>query len=105
MYKCDGNECRLVTDSDALGGPDSEPLPDPLEDGFTIYGTKSCPYCVRAYNVLKRGPYIFNYISLDKHAGWREEIKRRSGHQTVPVIYHYGRLVGGYNNLLTFLSP
>jgi glutaredoxin 3 len=65
-----------------------------------VYTAPSCPYCVRAKELLKRRGVAFEevLISWDDENGWREA-EKRSGMKTMPQIFIDGKCVGGYTEL------
>ncbi|RYZ94310.1 MAG: glutaredoxin 3 [Proteobacteria bacterium] len=66
-----------------------------------VYTSPSCPYCVRAKELLKRKNVDFEekLIGWDDEAGWEEMRKKSNGMKTVPQIYIDDKLVGGYTDL------
>lgn len=65
-----------------------------------VYTSPSCPYCVRAKELLKRRniPYEEKMISWEDEEAWAEMIKR-SGMKTVPQIFVDEKCIGGYTEL------
>lgn len=65
-----------------------------------VYTSPSCPYCVRAKELLRRRGIPFEEILLDwdDEAGW-QEAQKRSGMKTVPQIFIDGACVGGFTEL------
>jgi glutaredoxin 3 len=66
----------------------------------TVYTGPSCPYCVRAKELLKRKNVDFEEIAVswDDAEAWDRMIER-SGMKTVPQIFIDDKLVGGYTEL------
>lgn len=65
---------------------------------YTIIGKSSCPYCVKAMQVLDTMNLKYQYTSLDTNESAVEEFKR-AGYKTVPQIFLGDRHIGGYNEL------
>ncbi len=67
---------------------------------ITLYTMAVCPYCVKAKSLLKQRGFEFKEISIDDFSdeAW-DELCKKSGMKTVPMIYHGDRLVGGYTDL------
>ncbi|HEX5339855.1 MAG TPA: glutaredoxin 3 [Gammaproteobacteria bacterium] len=66
----------------------------------TIYGTRVCPYCVRARQLLtnKHVPYV--EVMVDTDPARRIEMERKSGgRRTVPQIFIGENHVGGFDEL------
>lgn len=66
-----------------------------------IYTTSSCPYCIRAKELLKRRNIPFEEIQVawDDAATWAEMEKRSGGMKTVPQIFIGEKCVGGFTDL------
>lgn len=65
-----------------------------------IYTTKTCPYCVRAKNLLNAKDVDFKEIDVTGDDAGREALLKRSGGmQTVPQIFINGQHIGGSDEL------
>ncbi len=65
-----------------------------------IYTTKTCPYCVRAKNLLNAKDVDFKEIDVTGDDAGREELLKKSGGmRTVPQIFINGKHVGGSDDL------
>jgi len=64
-----------------------------------LYGTKFCPFCVAARQLLKIKEVDFQDISVDNRRDLRAEIAERSGRNTVPQIWIGETHIGGYTDL------
>jgi len=71
-----------------------------------IYGTKVCPYCVRAKNLVARKEWELKEYKVDEQETLREEMLHRAGQEvrTVPQIFVNGTYVGGYTDFVEFLD-
>ncbi|PRD22627.1 UNVERIFIED_CONTAM: secB [Trichonephila clavipes] len=66
----------------------------------TIYSTLSCPYCVRAKQLLERKGVAFKEINLSNEAPEvRIELMQRTNHRTVPQIFIKDQFIGGFDQL------
>lgn len=65
----------------------------------TLYGTATCPYCVRAEALLQRKSVSFHKIRIDQSETETATMIARSGRRTVPQIFIGERHVGGYTEL------
>jgi glutaredoxin 3 len=64
-----------------------------------MYSKTTCPYCVRAAELLRaKGVEVLTY-NLDSGGPKRDEMIERSGRMTVPQIFIDGRHVGGCDDL------
>ena len=67
---------------------------------IVMYATGSCPYCVRAEQLLvRKGVGVIEKIRVDLDPTQRELIMRRTGRRTVPQIYIGETHVGGCDEL------
>ena len=65
-----------------------------------MYSTASCPYCVRAQQLLKaRSVDDLEVIRIDQDSAERAVMMERTGRRTVPQIFIGDRHVGGYDDL------
>lgn len=64
-----------------------------------LYGTRFCPYCVAARQLLRAKQVVFEDIPVDGNPQLRREIMARSGRYTVPQIWVGDTHVGGYDDL------
>lgn len=71
-----------------------------------IYGTKVCPYCVRAKNLVNRKDWELKEYKVDERTELREEMISRAGQEvkTVPQIFVNGTYVGGYTDFVDWLD-
>lgn len=67
----------------------------------TIYTTGTCPYCLRAKQLLAaRGVTDLDEIRVDLDPGQRQAMLERSGRHTVPQIFIGSTHVGGCDDLV-----
>jgi glutaredoxin 3 len=66
----------------------------------TVYTMESCPYCLRAKDLLKQRGIAFQekLLPMDDDGAW-EELEKKSGMKTMPQIFSGETLVGGYREL------
>lgn len=64
-----------------------------------IYTTQSCPYCVRAKDLLKRKKIPFIEIDVSDDAVQRQRMEKLSGRRTVPQLFIEGQSIGGCDDL------
>lgn len=64
-----------------------------------IYVTDWCPYCDRARSLLADKGVAVEEIDVDLVPGAREEMRARSGRDTVPQIFIGESHVGGSDDL------
>ena len=69
-------------------------------DKVLIYATATCPYCVRAEQLLvRKGVDAIEKIRVDLDPARRDEMMQRTGQRTVPQIYIGDTHVGGCDDL------
>ena len=64
-----------------------------------MYVTDWCPYCERARSLLTAKGVTVEEIDVDVVPGSREEMRARSGRDTVPQIFIGETHVGGSDDL------
>lgn len=64
-----------------------------------IYTKATCPYCLRAKQLLTRKKAAFQEIPIDGDAAERETMITRSGRSTVPQIFINNQHIGGCDDL------
>lgn len=66
-----------------------------------LYGTRFCPYCIRARLLLNKKQVEFEDLPVgSKGTSWAE-LEEMTGRHTVPQIYIGDLHVGGYDDLAT----
>lgn len=64
-----------------------------------IYTSETCPYCVRAKDLLKRKNVEFSEIRVDLLPEKRDEMIQLTGRRTVPQIFINNQSIGGCDDL------
>ena len=78
----------------------NNPLSDLIEmSNVIVYGTRYCPYCVAATQLLSSKGVEYEYIAVDNDQELRAEIAERSGQFTVPQIWIGEQHIGGFTDL------
>lgn len=66
-----------------------------------IYTTPTCPYCLRAKELLRGKNVTFEEIDVTKSKDFRDKmVLRTDGKRSVPQIFIDGKHVGGCDALL-----
>lgn len=65
----------------------------------TLYGTRMCPYCLFARQLLNKKGVDYSEIRVDKQPDKRAEMIKRSGRYTVPQIFIGETPIGGYDDM------
>ena len=69
------------------------------EAKVVLYGTRFCPYCIAAKNLLKKKGVSYEEILVSGGGEVRREIALRSGQNTVPQIFIADQPIGGFDEL------
>lgn len=64
-----------------------------------IYSKPTCPYCIRAKQLLQRKNVEFTDIDVSRDENLYNELKARTNHRTVPQIFIGDQFIGGSDNL------
>lgn len=65
-----------------------------------VYVTRTCPYCIRAKELLKRKGVNFQEIDVSNDDEARMAlVKKADGRRTVPQIFINGQGIGGCDDL------
>jgi len=62
-----------------------------------VYTAPGCAFCIIIENFLKRNNIKFKEIDISKDAKAKEEMKKKSGQESVPVTDVNGKIITGYN--------
>lgn len=71
-------------------------------ESIVMYTTFSCPFCMRAKNLLKQkySEFSIKEIRIDSSDEARDEMLAKSnGRRTVPQIFINGKHIGGHTEL------
>lgn len=72
---------------------------------FFIYGKSNCQWCDAAKLLLERKGFKYKYGDIvNDETERRDFIEDFPDARTVPQIVHNGRRVGGYEDLVKYLS-
>ena len=66
---------------------------------IVLYGTRFCPYCMRAKQLLNSKNIEFEEIRVDQDAEQRAIMRERSGRTSVPQIFYGDHHIGGCDEL------
>lgn len=64
-----------------------------------IYTTPTCPYCIRAKQLLTRKGQAFEEVDVSGNMELRQELQARTKQRTVPQIFINEQHVGGCDDL------
>ena len=69
-----------------------------------IYTKEYCPYCVRVKNYLTSNKVDFKQVHLDDDPKAYEDLKEKTGHQTVPQVFVDGQFIGGATDFFSWID-
>jgi glutaredoxin 3 len=76
-----------------------------MENTFIIYTTQTCPWCTRAKELLSSKNLPYKEIDVSDDAEARQQlIIKAGGRRTVPQIFKDEEHIGGYEDLVAYLS-
>ena len=64
-----------------------------------VYNTESCPYCVRARQLLESKNSSYTDIRVDEEPQLRQEMFEKTGRTSVPQIFIGNEAIGGCDDL------
>ncbi len=64
-----------------------------------VYTTGTCPYCIRAKDLLDRKGIQYEEVRVDLDPVQRDFMMERSGRRTVPQIFINDQPIGGSDDL------
>lgn len=64
-----------------------------------IYTTRTCPFCVRAKQLLRNKAISFDDIDVSNDPVQRAALTARSGSRTVPQVFINDTFIGGCDEL------
>eukprot|EP01103_Thecamoeba_quadrilineata_P017266 TRINITY_DN6044_c0_g1_i1.p1 TRINITY_DN6044_c0_g1~~TRINITY_DN6044_c0_g1_i1.p1 ORF type:complete len:542 (-),score=124.06 TRINITY_DN6044_c0_g1_i1:67-1692(-) len=112
---CDEGACSIA---DKKAAAYSGEIPGPDESiEFVEYGASWCPFCRKAKALFQQlhpdnSPNYFAYHDVD-HFGGGQTVRTYlssvhksldENHKTIPIIYHKGKFIGGYSELVDVLK-
>ncbi len=62
-----------------------------------VYGTTTCPWCIRAKQFLKENNIVFQDIDVSGNQQAADEIMQKSGQMGVPVLDIEGEIIVGFD--------
>ena len=62
-----------------------------------VYGTNSCPFCVKAKDFLKDKKVEFEDIDVSQNMEAAQEMIQKSGQRGVPVLDIDGKIIIGFD--------
>ena len=77
---------------------------------FKLYTTPTCPYCIRAKQLLNSLNYEYEEITVGANGVTKEDVAnvipadKRTDRITVPQIFEGDKYIGGYTNLAQYLG-
>jgi glutaredoxin 3 len=71
---------------------------------ITLYTLSSCPFCVRAKQLLDSKGLKYTLHEMDTKPAELAAAKKKYGHSTVPIVLIDDKLIGGNSELVAFAA-
>ena len=76
---------------------------------YYIVGRQSCPYCVKAKDLLAENSLKYKFRDLEENRALLMEFAKKFSWDTVPMVFKFSAsgeptFLGGYSDLVTHLS-
>jgi len=76
---------------------------------YYVVGRESCPYCVKAENVLKESSLKYKFRNLEENRELLMEFAKKFSWGTVPMVFKFDQdgtptFLGGYTDLIEHLE-
>ena len=71
---------------------------------WVIYSKNQCPYCDKAKFALKNEPFLEVKNISENPEFFTELMEKNPNARTMPQSYKDDQLIGGYDNLVTFME-
>lgn len=73
-------------------------------ENWVIFGTKECPWCLKAIDLLKERDKQFEYFDIHQYPVLKVFMEVSGMKRTVPQVFLNGHLIGGYDTLADYLQ-
>ncbi|MBS4537262.1 glutaredoxin 3 [Clostridium sp. D2Q-11] len=70
----------------------------------TIYTFSTCPFCIRAKELLDRENIKYKEIEISNDREKLDVLEQKTGHSTVPQIFVSDKFIGGCDDLMEIHS-
>lgn len=71
-----------------------------MDKKVTVYTFNTCPFCIKAKNLLDDENIEFNEIDITTDRGKLKELEAKTGSSTVPQIFAGDKFIGGCDDLM-----
>lgn len=80
---------------------------------FIVFYSKSCSYCIKTFDLLRNKKKSYKGYNVDQIGlnHFTDEFIKNSkqlnydvSHKTKPIIFYKGQFIGGYDQLVNYLS-
>ncbi len=71
---------------------------------FKVYGTATCPYCIKAKKLLEKKEIDHEYLTFESSSDILQELKDYTKWSTVPLVFEINEkghetFIGGFTDL------
>ncbi|WP_425446760.1 glutaredoxin 3 [Dethiothermospora halolimnae] len=71
-----------------------------MDKKVTVYTFNTCPFCIKAKNLLDNEGIEFDEIDITTDRGKLKELESKTGSSTVPQIFAGDKFIGGCDDLM-----
>lgn len=72
-----------------------------MKRNVVIYTFSTCPYCIKAKELLKNKEVDFTEIDITNQRDKLNELKEKTNCSTVPQIFINDKFIGGCDDIIT----
>lgn len=69
-----------------------------------LYTSSWCPFCIRAKQLLDGRQVTYTEFVMDGKDAELDEVKKKYGHSTVPIVVIDDELIGGCDELQAYVA-
>jgi len=71
-----------------------------MNKDVTMYTFSTCPFCIRAKEMLDRENIKYEEIEISNDREKLDVLEQKTGHSTVPQIFVGDKFIGGFDDLM-----
>jgi glutaredoxin len=75
-----------------------------MTEAVEVYYLSWCGFCRASTRLLESEKIPFTLFDVTSDQAAIAEVKQRTGHRTMPIILFRGEVVGGYNELTSYIA-
>jgi glutaredoxin len=75
-----------------------------MTEAVEVYYLSWCGFCRATTRMLESEKIPFTLLDVTSDQAAIAEVKQRTGHRTMPIILLRGELIGGYDELTSYIG-